>query len=81
MPDQNMLGEKECDFNARPCTNMGDSDEISDRGETGMSQQEQDVENKIKKEIEKLKFHLEEGDELFEDSLQRTCMHYVHANR
>jgi len=43
-------------------------------------QQEQEVENKIKKEIEKLKFYLEEGEELFEDSLQQDCT-YVQANR
>jgi len=41
--------------------------EKSDQGETGMSQQEQDLEKKIKKEIDKLKFYLEEGDELLED--------------
>jgi len=44
---------------------MGDSDnEKSDQGETGMSQQEQDLEKKIKKEIDKLKFYLKESDEL-----------------
>ena len=32
-----------------------------------MSQQEQDLEKKIKKEIDKLKFYLEESDELLED--------------
>ena len=63
--DQDLPGEKECDFNTRPCTNMGDSDnEKSDQGETGMSQQEQDLEKKIKKEIDKLKFYLKESDEL-----------------
>ena len=41
--------------------------EKSDQGETGMAQQEQDLEKKIKKEIDKLKFYLEEGDELLED--------------
>jgi len=38
--------------------------EKSDQGETGMSQQEQDLEKKIKKEIDKLKFYLKESDEL-----------------
>ena len=38
---------------------MADSDhEKSDQGETGMSQQEQDLEKKIKKEIDKLKILL-----------------------
>lgn len=47
---------------------MGDSDnEKSDQGETGMSQQEQDLEKKIRKEINKLKFYLEEGNELLEN--------------
>ena len=47
---------------------MGDSDnEKSDQGETGMSQQEQDLEKKIREEIDKLKFYLEEGDELLEN--------------
>lgn len=47
---------------------MGDSDdEKSDQGETGMSQQEKDLEKKIKKEIDKLKFYLEEGNELLEN--------------
>ena len=56
------------DFNTRSYTSMGDSDnEKSDQGETGISQQEQDLEKKIKKEIDKLKFYLEEGDELLED--------------
>ena len=41
--------------------------EKSDQGETGMSQQEQDLEKKIKKEIDKLKFYLEESDELLEN--------------
>ena len=66
--DQDSPGHKECDFNTRPRTNMADSDhEKSDQGETGMSQQEQDLEKKIKKEIDKLKFYLEESDELLED--------------
>ena len=47
---------------------MGDSDnEKSDQGETGMSKQEQGLEKKIRKEIDKLKFYLEEGDELLEN--------------
>ena len=47
---------------------MGDSDnEKSDQGETGMSEQEQGLEKKIRKEIDKLKFYLEEGDELLEN--------------
>ena len=47
---------------------MGDSDnEKSDQGETGRSQQEQDLKKKIRKEIDKLKFYLEEGDELLEN--------------
>ena len=47
---------------------MGDSDnEKTDQGETGMTQQEQDLEKKIRKEIDKLKFYLEEGDELLEN--------------
>ena len=54
-------------FNTRPPTNMGDSDkEKSDQEETNISEQEQDLEKKIKKEIDKLKFYLEEGDELLE---------------
>ena len=58
--DQDTLGEKEWDFNTRPCTNMGDSDnEKTDQGETGMPQQEQDLEKKIRKEIDKFKFYLE----------------------
>ena len=63
-------------FNARPPTNMGDSDkEKSDQEETNISEQEQDLEKKIKKEIDKLKFYLEEGDELLE-----SC-DYMQANR
>ena len=47
---------------------MGDSDnEKTDQGDTGMPQQEQDLEKKIRKEIDKLKFYLEEGDELLEN--------------
>ena len=66
--DQDSPGHKECDFNPRPRTNTADSDhEKSDEGEPGMSQQEQDLEKKIKKEIDKLKFYIEESDELLED--------------
>ena len=48
---------------------MADSDnEKTDQDETGMPQQEQeDLEKKIRKEIDKLKFYLEEGDELLEN--------------
>ena len=45
---------------------MRESDnEKSDQGETGMSEQEQGLEKKIR--IDKLKFYLEEGDELLEN--------------
>jgi len=45
---------------------MGDSDrEKSDQENTDISEQE-DLEKKIKEEIDKLKFYLEEGDELLE---------------
>ena len=41
---------------------MADSDnEKTDQDETGMPQQEQDLEKKIRKEIDKLKFYLEEA--------------------
>ena len=54
-------------FNTRPHANMGDSDkEKSDQEETDISEQEQDLEKKIKKEIDKLKFYLEEDDDLLE---------------
>ena len=54
-------------FNTRPRTNMGDSDkEKSDQEERNISEQEHDLEKKIKKEIDKLTFYLEEGDELLE---------------
>ena len=47
---------------------MGDSDkEKSDQEETVISEQEEGLEKKIKKEIDKLKFYLEEGDELLEN--------------
>ena len=47
---------------------MGDSDkEKSDQEETDVSEQEQDLEKKIKKDIDKLTFYLEEGDELLEN--------------
>ena len=47
---------------------MGDSDnEKSDLGETDISEEEQNLEKKIKKEIDKLKFYLEESDELLEN--------------
>ena len=50
-------------FNTRPRTNMGDLDkEKSDQEETNVSEQEQDLEKKIKKEIDKLKFYLEETE-------------------
>ena len=56
--DQDLLGEHE--------RNMGDSDkEKSDQEEMDIS--EQDLEKKIKKEIDKLKFYLEEGDDLLEN--------------
>ena len=46
---------------------MGDSDkEKSDQEETDISEQEQDLKKKIKKEIDKLKFYLEEDDDLLE---------------
>ena len=38
----------------------------SDQEERDISEQEEDLEKKIKKEIEKLQFYLEEGDELLE---------------
>ena len=55
-------------FNTRPRANMGDSDkEKSDQEETDISGQEEDLEKKIKKEIDKVEFYLEEGDELLEN--------------
>ena len=55
-------------FNIRPRANMGDSDkEKSDQEETDISGHKKDLEKKIKKEIDKLKFYLEEDDELLED--------------
>ena len=47
-----------------------------------MPQQEQDLEKKIRKEIDKLKFHLEEGDELLENcDYGEIALTYVQANR
>ena len=61
-------GEKEWNFQHKASHNMGDSDqEKSDQEGTEISEQEQDLEKKIKKEIDKLKFYLKEGDELLEN--------------
>ncbi|KAL9977021.1 hypothetical protein ACROYT_G014382 [Oculina patagonica] len=58
--------EKRSVISTQDIANMGDSDnKKTDQGDTGMTQQ--DLEKKIKKEIVKLKFYLEEGDELLED--------------
>ena len=52
-------------FNTRPRDSMSDKEKF-DQEETDISEQEEDLEKKIKKEIDKLKFYLEEGDELLE---------------
>ena len=55
-------------FITRPRTNMEDSDkEKTDQEETDVSEQEQDLEKKIKKDIDKLTSYLEGGDELLEN--------------
>ena len=69
VPGPGLLREKRSGiFSTRPRTNMRDSDqEKSDQEETDISEQEQDLEKKIKKEIDKLKFFIKEGDELLEN--------------
>lgn len=52
-------------FNTRPCASMSDK-EKSDQEEMDIPEQEEDLKKKIKKEIDKLKFYLEESDELLE---------------